>query len=91
MFGLLVSLVLVFMVLLVIGGIGWFLGSKRGYAKAQKMCQKLMREERLSWDEESRRLRESAAQEIRSLNQERETLRQENARLRAQLSHQPVL
>lgn len=82
MLAVIVSLLMVLMSLLAIGAIGWHFGTKRGYAKAQDMCRKLLQEEQLTRDEETQRLRESAAREIQSLNRERERLMGELAHFR---------
>lgn len=82
MLAVIVSLLMVLLSLLAIGAIGWHFGTKRGYAKAQDVCRKLLQAEQLARDEEIQRLRESAAQEIQSLNRERERLLDELAHFR---------
>ena len=47
MLDVIMSLLLVLLSLLVIGAIGWHFGTKRGYAKAQDVCRKLLQEEQL--------------------------------------------
>ncbi len=42
------------------------------YAKAQAECRRILEEQRAEWDEENRRLRETAAQEVQTLARERE-------------------
>ena len=72
MLSVIVSLLMVLMSLLVVGAIGWRFGTKRGYAKAQAECRRILEEQRAEWDEENKRLRETAAQEVQTLARERE-------------------
>ncbi len=84
MLALIACLLLILIALALFGAFCWKFGYRRGYSKAQEQCKRILETERQSWDEETRRLRETAAQEIQALSQERERFAMELGRQRMQ-------